>query len=155
MSLRAEDGLWLLLTAATNVSGIIATRLFAVGNVPSAVAKLKGSSPYGVVQVISNTHTHDCSGAVGIATAAVQVKWYCETELGLQSLMDASRLATDGYSGTVTQGSESIKVFSCLLENEIDVTQMPDDGSEFGSPSGLQEWMIAYQESTPSFDEEE
>lgn len=123
-TLMAEQALYARLTGHAGLSALIGTRLY-----PN-VAPQNATMPYGVYQRISGPRDYHLGGSSRFLQALIQVSWVGGTYASAKACAEQARLAMDGYSGTVTSGSDSLVVTSAQVEDQPDATQGPSDAKE-------------------------
>lgn len=106
-----EEGLYSYLTATAGITALVGTRVYAF-RIPQHM-----TLPCLTVQRISTarTHTHDSSGATGLARTRVQFDAWAADYSTAKSISDALRAALNGKKGTLS-GAYTIQ--AALIEEE-------------------------------------
>lgn len=108
------------------VAALVGVRIYPLFDIPQSVKK-----PYITYSLSSGEHAHYISGsAAGHAYQDIDIHCMAETDIAMRELGTKVRKALDGYSGTVTVGSDSVIINSCLLQNELDDVAAPSDGGK-------------------------
>jgi len=140
MSIKSE--LYTYLTNSTPLAALVSNRIY------PQTAPTSAALPYIVYSRIDGAHLHCFGGAAGIATARFQFMAWSSTSDNAEEIGEALRNRMDGL-GNTTWGAFSI--LTVFLENEVDQITTPEHGEEQGVFAGLQDYLISYRESVPSF----
>jgi hypothetical protein len=136
-----EGDLRTYLLTKTGVTNLVTTTGVYVGRIPRAAR-------YPVIGIsrVSGGHEHVLSGAAGYATPRIQLDVWSTSMVTTLAVAEAVRQVMQGFKGTM--GSTTVS--SVVLENEIDLTEEPDDGSDLGIEHRVLDYFIRYTESIPS-----
>ena len=140
-----EHAIRKLLMAESNITDVVSTRFG-----PWAAAQ-SWSLPYGVYMRISAVHSNHMTAMGGVVVARIQVDWCDEDYDRLMTTADTARDALSGYTGTVTDGADSLVVRLLRLETDAIGMEQPTAGSDEGVWRMTQDYVIAYPESVPTF----
>lgn len=113
-----------ILVNNATVAALVSTRIYPLFNIPQ-----NSKIPYITYTQSGADHVHDLSGASGGAMYHIDIHCISDTDAHMRALGVAARKALDGYTGTVTVGSDSVVIEQCFLKSELDDIASPDDGS--------------------------
>ena len=137
-----------LYTKIKSVSGITAligsgdnTRFYPL------IAPNSAYLPYVTFQRISSEHLHHQTASAGLAHALFQFDIYAATGPSADAIAQAFRAGFDGLT-TATWTSTAVK--RVLLENQLDLYEAPEDGSEKGVHRIMMSFDIWFAESVPA-----
>jgi hypothetical protein len=126
MSGMIEVGVIDKLKAATGV-----TALTGVGRIFMRLADQSPTLPYLVVTKPGSQESVHCAiGPAGLAMGPVMVRCYGSSQAASRDLARQVKLALDGQRGAF--GSVAVRM--CLLEDELDVSSLPQSDDEVGYP---------------------
>lgn len=101
--------------------------------------------PYVVLQRIGGVRNHASpGGAVGVVESRWQITCWADEPLNADPVAEAVRKALDGYSGTV----DTVRIQGTFLENDVDLSQGPTDGSDKPVYGRVLDFLIWYDEAT-------
>jgi len=90
-----EEGIVDILTGASNVTNLVATRVYPI------IAPQDASLPYLTFQCISANRDHTFDGPSGFCMSRYQINCWATTYNVAKDCLEAVRKTMDGYSGTV------------------------------------------------------
>jgi hypothetical protein len=125
-SIYAEDVMRSAATGVTAISAVIGSRVYPLGDVPQTIAEM----PFVIYQRTSAPRTHHLTGVSGLVVADIVWSIYGDVYDTVKALADNCRLALDGMRGTKTIAPNSIVIKCCLLTDEKEDSEFPDDKSE-------------------------
>lgn len=105
-------------------------------------------TPYAVFNKISDVSEHDIDRASGLSEARIQFNVFDPDPEMSERIADALRLCLDGAG--VTQWGDT-KIHSVKKDNEIDLNNVPVDGSDDWLEQTAVDYMIRYETSVPQF----
>jgi hypothetical protein len=123
------------------VTNIIGTRLY-----PVVLPQLE-SVPAIVYRRISGGHNHNIDKATGSAIPVFELDCWADTYAQAETLAEAVRGVMQGFDGTM---GDTV-VTACILDDETDDYEPPDEGSDRGVFSITLRYRIRYTESVPTF----
>lgn len=141
-ALSPEEALRKILTDDADVSALISARLYP-GDAPQSAPR-----PYGVYSRSSADHIGHMTGYSGCANTEINIEWYAESYPAVQTLADEARKAAAGFSGTVTNGSNSLVVSMVRIGDDSDGIEFPRDGSSGADHSVTQSYALWHSEIT-------
>jgi len=149
MSASAEMAMRTVLLTSTGLTDLVSTRIH-----PHSGAQGQ-SLPIGIYQRITGTHMHHLNTSdrkvSGLMRAQIQLDWYSTGYNEIVNIAELSRLALDGYSGTVAvSGEGNVVVKSILLQDDATEYDEPQSGEEIGVWRARQDWTLVCEESAPS-----
>jgi len=106
-----EEALYSHLAADGGVSALVGNRIYPIE------APQQAALPYLVYQRVSGPRVRSHSGPSGLASPRFQITGAAETYPSLRALMNAVRVALDGFRGTMGGG---VEVGAAFVENELD-----------------------------------
>lgn len=136
-----EEDFLLVLKKSLDLVAIAGDRI-SIDNRPQG-----NSEPNIVVSRISGGHEHQLSGSAGYAMPVMHVMCYAPLATQANRLRDVTRLALQGFSGTVGQ----TKFMSIILDDEDHAYDPPIDGGDRGSFGRLLVFSVQYEELIPTF----
>lgn len=139
MSLRDDIRTYLL--TQTPITNLVGQRVFS-SNIPQR-------EDYPAISIVRITggHAHMLSGGAGFAEPTVQVDAWADTSTVCESIAEALRGELQGFRGTM--GSTTVR--AVVLQNEIDLSEEPSDGSDAWVYRITQDYYINYEISIPTF----
>ena len=109
-----EEGIYGRLTTHAGLVALISTRTFE-GGIPQSetlpcVTYNRISTP--------RVHTHDTSGSAGLAHPRFQFDAWALTYPAAKAITEQIRAALNGYVGTITVGTSTIRIQAALVDDE-------------------------------------
>lgn len=128
------------------VAALVAARVY------SGEAPVGALAPFLVINQDDNEHEHDMSGASGYKHTQLVIDGFALTYAGAEALLDAMRLALDGYRDTVTTGSgKTLKIHHCFLDNDSIESVKPESGEGQSYYNVISKWLVVSPETVPTF----
>lgn len=128
-----ESALLTKLLATSAVTNLAGQRIYYAGRTPTDV-----TSPYVVIQTISDVPAHSHGGYSEYSAARIQISLFASTYLGTKSLAAVISDAIDGFVGTWS----GVSIYSCLSDGSSDLPSNNDS-----KISGLEvDYLINYNE---------
>jgi len=122
-----EDALYNILSADTDITNIVSTRIYPV------IADEQEVEPYIVYQVISAPRNNTLDGVMDLVRARVQVSCWGSSYYEAVQVKEAVRLALKNYRGTEETSSTVIEYISFEDEGDlIDFSAGQDKSKSFG-----------------------
>ncbi len=146
MAITAQDALIQMIKDDSDVSSLAGSRVF------PDIAPENPRKPYVVVTQISAPRPHHMGGASGIVFNRLQVDGFAKSRLQAKDLKDRIRLATDGYTGTVSVAAQTFTFRRCDMVSDNDAYVQPVPGEDTG---GVRQISLDYEttnaETVPTF----
>jgi hypothetical protein len=130
------------LLADDGIADLVGTRIYPV------VLPQGASRPAITYARISGGHSHNIDRATGSAIPTFEIDCWGDTFDEVDELAEALRQAMQGF-GPGTFGSTAVK--ACLLDDETDAYEWPEDGSDKGIYRITLRYRIRYTETVPTF----
>lgn len=146
MSIYLETAMCELLDASSDVVELRDNRIY------PDLTEQNPETPYQVYFRIDNQHEHHLRGSSGLCHVRVQLNSYAKSKLEARRLTEASRIALDGFTGTVTvpvDGGIPVKIQSCRLDRDNDEFVPPSDGSGAGVYVSSADFVFSVEEPVP------
>lgn len=129
-------------------ASIVGSRVYAQF-IPEKVRLL--GLPSIVYSRISSDHQHHMTAASGLVEVRIQLDIVSKSYTTVKGLADQVREALDGFSGAVIVGGETIDISSLRLDAHRDDFDRPTDGSDKGYHRVIQDYLVWYAETIPTF----
>lgn len=144
MTLSIEVAVRSLLLASSSLSAVVGVRI-APGSVSEQTAM-----PYIVYNRFASDHQNHMQGASGLVFARIQLDLFAETWAHIEAMTEAIRNRIDGYRGTVTVNSQTLRIQQAHLEGVRDNYIAPTDGSDNGTYSRMLDFFVSASETIPT-----
>lgn len=128
-------------TLETAVTDLVDNRIYP-GQAPQSA-----QAPYIVYHRVSSERFPHIGAPSGLVRDRMQFDIYAGTQILAESIRNAIRLWLDGYDKGM--GTELLNVRLTSLENEIDETLPPEDGSDDGLYNISADYFITFSETIP------
>ena len=140
--LTPEEALRVTALADGTVSGLISTQFY------PAQASASADEPFVLYTRVSSNYEDFLDGVDADAAGScnVQLDIFGSGYDNARTVADALRAALNGYSGTVTSGSDSLAVNRIRLVNENDEFDNPENGRGAGTFRIAQDYEIYFKE---------
>lgn len=99
----------------------------ASGNIYAGIAPENQRSPFVTFQRVSGDKVRAINGPSGLAQTTFQIDIYSKDYPECRQLADQVRKILDGFRGTVTIGSDSVRIGGCSMTGERDFTEDETD----------------------------
>ena len=114
-------------------------------------ARYSDDKPYIIIQQVGAPPTHHMGAASGLAEARVEINSIASSRGAANALSEAVREALDGMKGS-TIGDDSLVVRSIYSDTGVrHLDETPDDGSQTYIYRDLEEYIVWYVQSVPTF----
>jgi len=135
--LTTEQGMVYILRNASGVSAIVAARIYPWDRVPQ-----NAPLEYITYFRVASNHIHDMSGPSGLVNPHMQVDCWAEKYSEAKALAKQTRLALDGYTGSVTISTDSVTFRQIHMDDESDMFIPAGAGAETGPARVSQDYTI-------------
>jgi len=137
-----ESALWTVIAGNDGVDALVDGRVYQE-QAPQGV-----SFPFVILSPAGGDHMQSMDGASGVETLTVQVIATAANYAAARAVIDAVRLAIQGYAGTV----EAVVFQSILTDGGVQSNfNAPLDSSEIGTFSLSQNYICSAVETKPAF----
>jgi hypothetical protein len=99
----------------------------ASGRVYTPLAPPKTVDPFVTIQRVGSDRWRSLAGPSGMTAAEIQIDAYAQTYYAAKALGGQIIDLLDGYRGTVTAGSESIRIGAVSLEDDADLVDQEEE----------------------------
>ena len=144
MPTSPESHLRTQLLASAAVSALIGTRLEPEASSEATI----------LPRIIYSRQSSDRSGYMGggsgLLFLRIQFDIFAKLKTDLENVADAVRNRIDGFRGTITTGSDTLRFFLVRLEEELDQAVTPTDGSDQIVFHRVLDFFVSCQETVPT-----
>ena len=137
-----ESALFSYLSTKAAVTGQVGTRIY------PQIAPESAAHPFLTYTIISTDHTHDTSGATGLANVNMQIDVWADTQLERTTISEVIRDVLDGFTGDM--GTENLNIRSCFLDSRSNFQEADTEGKSKPTFRASMDFSIWHVESVPA-----
>ena len=105
------------------------------------------ADPVVCIKRVSGGRQHTLTAGAGFASPRIQLDVYSQSYVDAKAVAEAVRGEMQGFKGT--WGSTTVS--SVVFENEVDLYEEPDDGTDLGWHHIALDYFVRYSETVPTF----
>jgi hypothetical protein len=148
MSQTFEQALVAKLNTITALTGIVGNAIYKTF-VPQTYL-FDRNGPALTYSIISKPYGHMLTGSDGTATARVQIDVWAFSAIAVKQGIEAVRNMLDGAGLDQQWGDGSVVIMSCIQQDDVDLDEAPEAGSDQVTYHSLTEYSVKYRVSIPT-----